>query len=178
VPWPFGPTWVVDPARWWSAQQVHVLGAMHVISTFVPGMVERQDGRVVVISSAGGTRVAPYLSGYGVAKNTQIRLVEFLGHEGHEAGGLAAFAVHPGDELTGISDLTMNDPDAQRWLPWFVEHLHAKEGEDSAPGFQACADLVVKLATGRYDRLSGQYLTPTDDLDDKPDSVFEVPSLA
>ena len=178
VPWPFGPTWEVDPARWWSAQQVHVLGAMHVIKTFVPGMVDRHNGRVVVISSAGGTRVAPYLSGYGVAKNTQIRLVEFLGHEGHNAGGVAAFAVHPGDELTGISDLTMNDPDAQRWLPWFVEHLHAKEGEDSAPGFQACADLVVKLATGRYDRLSGQYLTPFDDLDAKPTSVFEAPSLA
>jgi NAD(P)-dependent dehydrogenase (short-subunit alcohol dehydrogenase family) len=178
VPWPFGPTWLVDPARWWGAQQVHVLGAMHVISTFVPGMVERRGGRVVVISSAGGTRVAPYLSGYGVAKNSQIRLVEFLGHEGHNAGGVAAFAVHPGDELTGISDLTMNDPDAQRWLPWFVEHLHSKEGEDSTAGFKACADLVVKLGTGRYDRLSGQYLTPTDDLDAKPDSVFEVPSLA
>jgi NAD(P)-dependent dehydrogenase (short-subunit alcohol dehydrogenase family) len=178
VPWPFGPTWVVDPARWWNAQQVHVLGAMHCINTFVPGMVDRHNGRVVVISSAGGTRVAPYLSGYGVAKNTQIRLMEFLGHEGHNAGGVAAFAVHPGDELTGISDLTMNDPDAQRWLPWFVEHLHSKEGEDSAPGFKACADLVVRLATGRYDRLSGQYLTPTDDLDAKPDSVFEVPSLA
>jgi NAD(P)-dependent dehydrogenase (short-subunit alcohol dehydrogenase family) len=178
VPWPFGPTWVVDPARWWNAQQVHVLGAMHCINTFVPGMVERHNGRVVVISSAGGTRVAPYLSGYGVAKNTQIRLMEFLGHEGSEAGGVSAFAVHPGDELTGISDLTMNDPDAQRWLPWFVEHLHAKSGEDSSAGFKACADLVVQLASGRYDRLSGQYLTPTDDLDAKPDSVFEAPSLA
>jgi NAD(P)-dependent dehydrogenase (short-subunit alcohol dehydrogenase family) len=177
VPWPFGPTWLVDPARWWSAQQVHVLGAMHVINTFVPGMVDRHNGRVVVISSAGGTRVAPYLSGYGVAKNTQIRLVEFLGHEGHEAGGVSAFAVHPGDELTGISDLTMNDPDAQRWLPWFVEHLHTKIGEDSSAGFQACADLIVKLGTGRYDRLSGQYLTPFEDLDSRPDSVFEAPSL-
>jgi NAD(P)-dependent dehydrogenase (short-subunit alcohol dehydrogenase family) len=177
VPWPFGPTWHVDPARWWSAQQVHVLGAMHVINACVPGMVERHNGRVVVISSAGGTRVAPYLSGYGVAKNTQIRLMEFLGHEGHEAGGVAAFAVHPGDELTGISDLTMNDPDAQRWLPWFVEHLHSKIGEDSTAGFQACADLVVKLASGRYDRLSGQYLTPFEDLDTRPDSVFETPSL-
>lgn len=178
VPWPFGPTWLVDPARWWAAQQVHVLGAMHVINTFVPGMVERHNGRVVVISSAGGTRVAPHLSGYGVAKNTQIRLIEFLGHEAHDAGGVTAFAVHPGDELTGISDLTMNDPDAQRWLPWFVEHLQTKIGTDGSAGFKACADLVVKLGTGRYDRLSGQYLTPFDDLDGKPDSVFEVPSLA
>ncbi|MBO0838155.1 MAG: SDR family oxidoreductase, partial [Actinobacteria bacterium] len=177
VPWPFGPTWQVDPARWWSAQQVHVLGAMHVINTFVPGMVDRHHGRVVVISSAGGTRVAPYMSGYGVAKNTQIRLMEFLGHEGHEAGGVTAFAVHPGDELTGISDLTMNDPDAQRWVPWFVDHLRTKIGEDGSAGFKACADLVVKLGTGRYDRLSGQYLTPFEDLDARPDSVFEAPSL-
>jgi NAD(P)-dependent dehydrogenase (short-subunit alcohol dehydrogenase family) len=178
VPWPFGPTWEVDPARWWSAQQVHVLGAMHCISTFVPGMVDRHNGRVVVVSSAGGTRVAPCMSGYGVAKNTQIRLIEFLGHEGYDAGGVSAFAIHPGDELTGISDLTMNDPDAQQWVPWFVEHLHTKIGEDSSGGFQACADLVVKLASGRYDRLSGQYLTPFEDLDAKPDSVFEAPSLA
>ena len=178
VPWPFGPTWVVDPARWWQAQQVHVLGAMHCISTFVPGMVERHNGRVVLISSAGGTRVAPSMSGYGVAKATQIRLVQFLGHEGYDAGGVSAFAVHPGDELTGISDLTMNDPDAQQWVPWFVEHLHTKIGEDSVPGFKACADLICKLATGRYDRLSGQYLTPFEDLDAKPGSVFEAPSLA
>jgi NAD(P)-dependent dehydrogenase (short-subunit alcohol dehydrogenase family) len=178
VPWPFGPTWEVDPARWWDAQQVHVLGAMHCIAAFVPAMVDRHNGRVVVISSAGGTRVAPYMSGYGVAKNTQIRLVEFLGHEGHEAGGVSAFAVHPGDELTGISDLTMNDPDAERWVPWFVRHLHEKAGEDSSGGFKACADLVVNLASGRYDRLSGQYLTPFEDLDARPDSVFETPSLA
>lgn len=177
VPWPFGPTWFVDPGRWWRAQSVHVLGAMHVISTFVPGMVERHDGRVVVIASAGGTRVAPHMSGYGVAKNTQIRLVEFLGAEGHEAGGVSAFAVHPGDELTGISRDTVNDPDAQQWVPWFVSHLRAKEGEDGSAGFAACADLVARLASGRYDRLSGQYLTPFEDLDARPDSVFAAPSL-
>jgi hypothetical protein len=73
--------------------------------------------------------------------------------------------------------MTMNDPDAQRWLPWFVEHLHQKIGEDSTAGFKACADLIVRLATGRYDRLSGQYLTPFEDLDARADSVFEAPSL-
>lgn len=177
VPWPFGPTWLVDPARWWNAQQVHVLGAMHCINTFVPGMVERRNGRVVVVSSAGGTRVAPHMSGYGVAKNTQIRLIGFLGAEGKDHG-VSAFAIHPGDELTGISDLTMNDPDAQRWVPWFVGHLTERIGSDGTAGFKACADLVVRLATGRYDRLSGQYLTPDDDLDALPDSVFADPAVA
>jgi NAD(P)-dependent dehydrogenase (short-subunit alcohol dehydrogenase family) len=174
VPWPFGPTWLVDPGRWWSAQQVHVLGAMHCISEFVPGMVRRQGGRVVVISSAGGTRVTPYMSGYAVAKATQIRLVQFLAAEGRPEG-VSAFAVHPGDELTGISDLTMNDPDAQRWVPWFVGDLTSRKeaGSDGTAGFGACAALCVRLGSGRYDRLSGQYLTPGDDLDALPDTEFE-----
>jgi NAD(P)-dependent dehydrogenase (short-subunit alcohol dehydrogenase family) len=174
VPWPFGPTWLVDPGRWWSAQQVHVLGAMHCISTFVPGMVERGSGRMIVISSAGGTRVTPYMSGYSLAKATQIRLVQFLAAEGRERG-VSAFAMHPGDELTGISDLTMNDPDAQRWVPWFVGDLVGRKeaGSDGTAGFRACAALCVLLGSGRYDRLSGQYLTPGDDLDALPDTDFE-----
>ena len=174
VPWPFGPTWLVDPARWWSAQQVHVLGAMHCIATFVPGMIERRAGRVIVICSAAGVRVAPYMSGYAVAKATQIRLIQTLAAEGREAG-VTAFAVHPGDELTGISDLTMNDPDAQRWVPWFVGRLVSRKesGEDGAAGFQACAALCVRLGSGRHDRLSGRYLTPDDDLDAVPDSGHE-----
>jgi NAD(P)-dependent dehydrogenase (short-subunit alcohol dehydrogenase family) len=174
VPWPFGPTWLVQPGRWWSAQQVHVLGAMHCISTFVPGMVERRSGRVIVVSSNGGVRVTPYMSGYAVAKATQIRLIEFLGAEGRDVG-VAAFAIHPGDELTGISDLTMNDPDAQRWVPWFVGGLTSRkeDGSDGTAGFQACAALCVRLASGRYDRLSGQYLTPDDDLDSLPDTEVE-----
>lgn len=179
VPWPFGPTWLVDPGRWWSAQQVHVLGLMHCLSAFVPGMVERRDGRVIVVSSAGGTRVAPHMSGYGVAKATQIRLAQFLGAEGREFS-VSAFSIHPGDELTGISDLTMNDPDAQRWAPWFVDRLTSRKesGTDGTAGFRACAALCVRLASGRYDRLSGQYLTPDDDLDSLPDTVAEDPAAA
>ena len=164
VPWPFGPTWYVDPARWWSAQSVHVLGAVHCVHTFVPAMIERGGGRVIVVSSVGGTRVAPNMSGYGVAKNTQNRLVEFLAVEGEEHG-VAAFSINPGNELTGISDLTMNDPDAQKYVPSFVNRLSARKGEDGTAGFQACAELCVKLGSGEFDRLTGRFLTPDDDLD-------------
>lgn len=166
VPWPFGPTWHVDPARWWTAQSVHVLGAMHCINTFVPGMVDRRGGRVILIASDAARRVTPHMSGYAVAKATQVRLAEFLAAEGEQAG-VRAFAVHPGNELTGISDLTMEDPDARRWVPWFADLLSERKrtGEDPSAGFQACAALCVRLASGGYDGLSGRYLTPDDDLD-------------
>ncbi len=114
VPWPFGPTWYVDPDRWWEAQTVHVRAAMYMINTFVPPMIDGDGGRFIVVSSIGGVLVGPNMSGYGVAKSTQIRIAQYLGAEGADQG-VFAFAIHPGDVLTGISDLTMNDPDAQKY---------------------------------------------------------------
>lgn len=166
VPWPFGPTWYVDPDRWWEAQTVHVRAAMYMIHTFVPAMVDGDGGRFIVVSSAGGVNVGPNISGYGVAKSTQIRIAQFLGAEGADKG-VYAFAIHPGDVHTGISDLTMNDPDAQKYNAAFVERLTTRNEteEDRRAGFQACADLCAKLGSGAYDGLTGRYLRPDDDLD-------------
>jgi NAD(P)-dependent dehydrogenase (short-subunit alcohol dehydrogenase family) len=166
VPWPFGPIWYVDPDRWWAAQEVHVRGGLYMIHTFVPPMIEAGGGRYIVITSAAGVRIATHVNGYGVAKSTQIRTVQYLDNEGRESG-ISAFACHPGDVLTGISDITMADPDAQKFAPGFVNRLTERKGadEDGTEGLEACARLCVRLGSGAYDGLSGRYLTPTDDLD-------------
>ena len=166
VPWPFGPIWYVDPDRWWAAQAVHVLAEMYMIHAFVPAMIERGGGRFIVISSRGGVHIGPNGSGYGIAKSTQIRVAQYLAAEAAEHN-VFAFAVHPGNVLTGVSDLTMADPDAQRYRPEFVASLAQRKraNEDGSPGLLACADLCVRLATGAYDGLSGRYLEPDDDLD-------------
>jgi len=165
VPWPFGPVWHVDPDRWWSAQAVHVRGALLFINTFVPGMIERGGGRFIVITSRASQAVRPNLSGYAVAKNTQVRLIGHLGAEGAEHG-IKAWAVHPGDVFTQLSVDTMSDPDAQKYIPGFVSRLDdkIKSNEDGTPGLKACADLCVALAEGHWDGLSGQYLDPEMDL--------------
>jgi NAD(P)-dependent dehydrogenase (short-subunit alcohol dehydrogenase family) len=166
VPWPFGPLWYVDPARWWEAQAVHVGGAVNYIHAAVPGMVERRNGRVIIVASGAGTRAIPNLSGYSVAKHTQMRLAETLALEGKEHG-LFAFAISPGDVITDLSYLTVNDPDAQRYIPWFVDRLRTRmaANEDGTPGLLRCAELCVKLASGACDSLSGRFLAPTDDLE-------------
>ncbi|HLF79992.1 MAG TPA: SDR family oxidoreductase [Dehalococcoidia bacterium] len=163
VPWPFGPTWEVDPDTWWEAQQVHVKAAMYFISAFVPGMVERWNGRVVVVASTAGTAPRPNLSGYAVAKATQIRLMEHLALEGKEHG-VYAWSIQPGSVFTGISVLTMADPAAQKYLPDFVNRLkNQRESDDPTIGLNRCAEMVSDLASGRCDILSGRYLTPQDD---------------
>jgi len=166
VPWPFGPTWEVEPERWWEAQSVHVYGAMLYIKTFVPAMIERGGGRVIIVASGAGRGVRPYLSGYGVAKSTQIRLASFLAEEGRQHG-VYAFSITPGNVLTELSELTMADPMAQKYLPDFVGNLSRRKAahEDGSEGLRRCAELCVALASGRCDPLSGRYLTPEDDLE-------------
>jgi hypothetical protein len=42
---------------------------------------------------------------------------------------------------------------------------NVKDKEDPAIGFARCASMCVRLASGRYDGLTGRYLTPDDDFD-------------
>jgi len=165
VPWPFGPVWHVDPDEWWAAQAVHVRGAMLHIHAFVPAMVERGGGHVILVSSNAGTAVRPNLSGYAVAKATQIRLAGHLGAEG-KAHGVFAFAIQPGNVLTELSELTVSNPDAQKYIPDFVGSLSRRKaaGEDGTAGLQRCAEMCLELASGRCDLLSGSFIRPEDDL--------------
>jgi len=85
-----------------------------------------------------------------------------------EAGphGVRAFAIDPGFVFTGIAEETMNDPAAQKWLPFMVERLTAVSQQTGADGDLArCAQRCVDLASGRYDGLTGRYMELADDLD-------------
>ena len=179
VPWPFGPIWYVDPDRWWAAQEVHVRAGMYMIHTFVPTMIENGGGRYIVITSMAGVRIATNINGYGIAKSTQIRIAQYLAREGAPYN-IRAFACHPGNVLTGISDLTMADPDAQRFAPGFVEQLSNRKShnEDGTEGLEACARLCVNLGSGRFDALSGRYLEPTDDLQGLVDANAPIDDAA
>jgi hypothetical protein len=56
--------------------------------------------------------------------------------------------------------LETRDAELRRWAPWFVE-LFAEGREDP---IEPAAALVVALASGAADALSGRYLTARDDL--------------
>jgi NAD(P)-dependent dehydrogenase (short-subunit alcohol dehydrogenase family) len=165
LPGPFGPIGVVDPDVWWASQAVHVRAPLLFADAVLPGMQRRRGGRIIVIASRGGVEVAPSLSAYCVGKATQIRLAQHLAAEGREHG-VMAFAIEPGTVITGMAEDTLASPDAQRWLPHMLETLkQIKAQEDPRIGFEHCSTMCVKLASGRYDSLSGRYLTPDDDFD-------------
>jgi len=169
---PYGPIGVVDPDQWWAAQEVHVRAPLLFMSAVLPGMIERRGGRIINISSPRCHMLTPGLSAYSLGKTAQNRLAELVANEVKEQG-VKAFAIDPGSIMTEMADDTMNDPDAQRWVPQMVARLQEMKGKlRPLEGMSWCTDRVLAFAAGRYDALAGRYIDRTDD----PDELLKQPA--
>jgi len=165
VPGPFGPIAELDVEAWWAAQQVHIRAPMLFLRRLLPGMIERDRGRIVIVSAIAARKVAPYLSAYCTGKIAQNRIVAEAAAELADTA-VKIFAIDPGFVFTDLARDTMNSPEAQKWLPGMVGRLQeAASGESVAAGLAACAQRCFDLASGRYDALSGRYMEIPDDLD-------------
>ncbi|BAK68482.1 putative oxidoreductase [Sphingobium sp. SYK-6] len=165
VPGPIGPIWELDMDAWWAAQQVHIRAPMLFLRRLLPSMVERDRGRIVIVSAIAARKVAPYLSAYCTGKIAQNRIVEEAAAELADTG-VKIFAIDPGFVFTSLARDTMNAPAAQKWLPGMVARLkEVSDGSETAAGLARCAQRCLDLVSGRYDSLSGRYLEIPDDLD-------------
>jgi NAD(P)-dependent dehydrogenase (short-subunit alcohol dehydrogenase family) len=157
--------WRADPDSWWRTMEINLRGCFLWARAVLPRMVERSAGRIVNIVSHAGVFRWPYLSDYSVSKAALIKLTENLAVETRRYN-VAAFAFHPGFVKGGFcANLPEVDPPADtpaaKMLAWTRKELasdRAVTPEQSAAG-------VVKLVSGKYDALSGRYLTVADDLD-------------
>jgi NAD(P)-dependent dehydrogenase (short-subunit alcohol dehydrogenase family) len=153
-----GPAWEGDPEAWWRDVEVTLRGAYLCARAVLPGMVARGTGRIVALSSYAANRPRPYSSGYASGKAALLRFVDSLAAE-VEGRGVSVFAVTPGFVRTRLVEDAARSEEGRRWLPELAERQDALEPERAGR-------LVVELATGRADALSGRFLHVLDDLDD------------
>jgi NAD(P)-dependent dehydrogenase (short-subunit alcohol dehydrogenase family) len=157
---PIGPLADADPEAWWRCVEVNLRGPLICSRAVLPGMLARRRGRIVNVASGAGTRAIPYLSAYVVSKAALIRLTETLAVEVHEHG-VRVFAIQPGTVRTAMAESALNSVDAGRWLPWFADMF--ERGEDPP---ERAGRLVVFLASGQADGLSGRFLAAEWDCED------------
>jgi hypothetical protein len=60
-----------------------------------------------------------------------------------------------------MSEYSLHSPEGQKWLPWFRRLFD----ENVVVPAERPANLVLELASGRADALSGRFLSIYDDLD-------------
>jgi len=163
---PYGPIGIVDRDAWWGAMQIHILAPFLYFSAVMPGMRKRKAGRIITIASLGGHTITKHLSAYCVGKGAQIKLAQEAAAEGKDFG-ISSFAIEPGTVMTPMAYSTIKAPDAEKWFAGGVAYLKelARTNPDPEPGYKICTDMCVKLASGKYDELSGWYIEPKDDFD-------------
>ena len=147
----------VDPSSWWRDIEVSLKGAFFCCRAVVPGMVARHSGRVINVSSDVGIRPSPDTSSYACSKAALLRLTDSLAAE-TTADGVCAFAISPGLVRTALTEHVLSTGPGKRWFsrmksPTWVEPEQA-------------ARLVVLLASGKADALSGRYLRISDNMED------------
>lgn len=91
----------IEDWRWLLG--VNLWGPIHMISGFVPGMIERKFGHVVNIASAGGLFSLSMLGGYCTTKFALVGLSEALYQELAE-NNVGVTTVCPGFTRTNIAD--------------------------------------------------------------------------
>jgi NAD(P)-dependent dehydrogenase (short-subunit alcohol dehydrogenase family) len=160
TPGPLGPMWEADADDWWHTLEVNLRGPYLCSRALLPGMIARHRGRIINLSTTAATVAVAYMGAYVVAKTALTRFTENLAAELINSG-VSVFALDPGTVRTAMSEHVLESEAGKKWLPWFRKLFD--QGRD-VPAEKA-AQLVVQMASGRADALSGRFLGISDELE-------------
>jgi len=157
---PFAPLWETDISEWWRGMEINMLGPLLCCRFVLPGMVARRKGKIINVASGAGAMAMTNFSSYVCSKTALVRFTECLALE-TKSLGIAVFVITPGTVKTAMSEYSLNSAEGQKWLPWFKRIFD--EGFTVPP--ERPASLILELASGRADALSGRFVSIYDDLD-------------
>ena len=171
---PIGPMSHVDAAQWWRTVEINLGGAVALTQLVLPDMIAAGKGRIINITSYAGVYRWPLMSAYAASKAALVKLTETLAEETRPYG-VSVFSVDPGLLPIGLSEAALRSTaDAStpegRVLGWIRDQLASGHGADP----DHAARLILALAAGYGDRLSGRHLTVADSLDDLLDRIDQI----
>ncbi|MGB9486595.1 MAG: SDR family oxidoreductase [Terriglobia bacterium] len=168
---PLGPIWEADPGDWWHSIEVNLRGPYLCSHALLPGMIERRHGRIINVSTGAATVAVAHMGAYVIAKTALIRFTENLAAELLNSG-VSVFTISPGTVRTAMAEHLLESEAGKKWLPWFRKLFD--RGRDVPP--EKAAQLVVQLASGRADALSGRFIDVSDDLAELLERLGDVKS--
>jgi short-subunit dehydrogenase len=91
----YGRFWEIDPGRDAEMVRLNCEVVVTLTRSFLPAMVERRGGGVIVVASSAGMQPIPYEATYAASKAFALTFTEAL-HEELRGTGVRALAVNPG----------------------------------------------------------------------------------
>ncbi|MCU1441570.1 MAG: putative oxidoreductase/dehydrogenase [Rhodoglobus sp.] len=90
---PVSTTWSGPLEQWHLAVDINFWGVLHGMRAFLPGMIERDSGRLVNVASVAAWSSAPQMGSYGATKHAVMALTESAYRELAELGSKVALSV-------------------------------------------------------------------------------------
>jgi 3-oxoacyl-[acyl-carrier protein] reductase len=156
---PIGPLWQNDADEWTRAVAVNLFGPMLCIKAVLPGMMERQRGKIINFSGGGATGPRPNFSAYAASKAALVRLTETLAAE-LAPYNIQVNALAPGAINTRMLDEVLAAGELAGAELAQAQH-RAQRGGHSV---EQAAQLAVFLASSDSNGLTGKLIAaPHDD---------------
>jgi 3-oxoacyl-[acyl-carrier protein] reductase len=136
---PNKPLWEIDDHEWRQTFEVNVTGTFNMCRAAVPGMVEREWGRIVNVASMAGKDGNPNLSAYSASKAAVIGLTKSLGKE-LATSGVLVNVIAPAVIATPMNDKT---------APEVLAHITGLIPMQRVGRPEEVAELIAWLASDR-----------------------------
>jgi gluconate 5-dehydrogenase len=137
--------------EWRALMSVHVDGAFICARAFLPGMLARGFGRVILMSSVAGCASMPGIAAYASAKGALAAFTRALAVE-YGARGITANAIAPGFTRTEFTRKLQDNPAFDQFLASSVPIGRWAEPREIAPA-------AVYLASPAGSFVNGHVLT-------------------
>jgi uncharacterized protein len=128
----------IDLQRQMEMIQVNVAAVVHLTRLFVPAMIERHSGYVMIVSSTAAFQAVPYLSVYGATKGFDLLFAEGISEE-LRGTGVRVSALCPGQTESEFNQVAGS----------------AGAGLSRAPAEKVARDGLAALAAGKPMVISG-----------------------
>lgn len=152
---PIGPVAECDALEWLEAVRVNLFGTFLCIRAVLPGMIERQRGKIINLSGGGAATPFPRFSAYSASKAAVVRLTETLAEEVREHH-IDINAIAPGGVNTKLLDRVLEAGEAAGG-DFLVSAIQQKKNGGTPP--EKAAELAVFLASPQSDGLTGRLLS-------------------
>jgi NAD(P)-dependent dehydrogenase (short-subunit alcohol dehydrogenase family) len=149
---PVGLTQDLDPELWKAMFQVNLFSCFRCAQLVLPGMIERNRGKIINLSGGGAVDPRPRFSAYAASKAGVVRFTETLAAEVAELN-IDVNAIAPGAIHTMMVDELLNASAAEE------ERAEAQQIIDDEQSPDRAAALAVFLASSRSDGLSGRLIS-------------------
>ena len=107
-----GPLHEQTLSDWQWILGVNLMGIVHGVDAFLPGLVAQDEGHVVITASVAGLTAYPNLGPYSASKHAAVAIAETLHNELSASGSrVGTTALCPGFVDTGIFESERNRPE-------------------------------------------------------------------